>query len=607
VLRNASTGGIRVTLGSDQRTAAGSAFALLDFGGLEGAGGVVHVHDRIALARGQVPQSDISVLQVTDVKNRVAYRLQIDRFTRVLRIVSPPGGLGGSAIDESTGTQVPADGVRTLAVDIAAQAGRSLVVRVDGRTVVSRRGMSGGSALRQRFVAVGILNTPASMTTLSVTHDALQVSMDSTPSSDQSGVSASDLTLAPSVSLVPPANLAPPAITGDAVAGQPFTASAGTWSDANGVRIRWSRCDGDGSNCQQIPNASGSSYTPDSSDAGSTFLISVTASNDAGTAVAASRISPLVSDSKAVLVTAPSIAGAPTEGTTLTASPGTWTWRTGSFSYAWQRCDASGANCAAIPGATSSTFGLGHDDIGSTIRVLVTAPGLTAPTTAASPITDAVQLSPPINLSAPTVSGAAVTGAVLTATAGDWAESSAPYGYTWDRCSAAGVCVPITGAGGNTYRLGMEDLGSALRVTVTAANAAGASSASSSPSGAVALGAPAISAGTAISGRTVVGTTLTLSTGTWNDPQAAIAIAWQRCAADGSSCTTIDGATAPTYVLTDNDAGASIQAVVTATNAGGSTTATATAGSTIIGAPAPPAPADGDNATVTPVATESGP
>ena len=34
-------------------------------------------------------------------------------------------------------------------------------VRVNGRTVISRNDLAGGDALRQRFLAVGILNTPA--------------------------------------------------------------------------------------------------------------------------------------------------------------------------------------------------------------------------------------------------------------------------------------------------------------------------------------------------------------------------------------------------------------------------------------------------------------
>ncbi len=487
VLRDSATGGIRVTLGAAQRTAPGSAFALLDFGGLGGAGGVVRVHDRIGLDRGDVPQSDLSVLQVTDIENRVAYRLQIDRLTRVLRLVSPPGGLSRSGLDVSTGTRVPDDGVRSLTVDIAAQAGRSLVVQVNGRTVVSKQGLSGGDALRQRYLAVGILNTPASMTTLSVNHDALQVDVGSAAGGDQSGVSAAGIALSPIVTLVPPANLAPPAIAGDDVAGEPLTATPGTWSDAGGLRIRWSRCAGDGSGCQQIADASGASYTPDSSDAGSTFLVTVTATNNAGTGVATSSLTPVVANFKPVLMSAPSIAGDTTEGSTLIASPGTWAWRNGTFTYAWQRCDATGANCATIAGATAATLALGSDDVGSTIRVLVGAPGLTDTTTVAAHATDVVQRAAPVNLSAPVVTGEAVTGSVLTAAPGTWSDPSASFVYTWDRCSADGSCLPISGANGNTYRVGVEDLGSLLRVTVSATNARGVGTASSTPGGATTL------------------------------------------------------------------------------------------------------------------------
>jgi hypothetical protein len=589
VLHNASTGAIRVTLGSADRTAPGSAFALLDFGGLDGASGVVHVHDLIGLDRGQVPQSDLSVLQVTDVENRVAYRLQIDRITRILRLVSPPGGLGRAGLDVSTGMQVPDDGVRTLAVDVAAQAGRSLVVQVNGKTVASRQGLSGGNAVRQRFLAVGILNTPATMTTLSVTHDALQVGVGSAAAGDQAAVTSSGLQLAPEVSQVPPSNLAPPTITGDAVAGQPLVATPGRWNDADSVRVRWSRCADDGTSCDQIANANALTYVPDTGDAGSTFLVTATAANDAGTGVAASTLTPVVANSKPVLLTAPSIAGVPVKGSTLTASPGTWSWRNGSFTYAWQRCDSAGANCATLDGATASTLTLGPDDVGSTIRVLVTAPGFTTPTSAAAPATDPVRPATPLSLAAPTVSGNAITGALLTATTGDWSDAPASYAYTWDRCSTNGACAQIPGANGSTYSVGIEDLGSTLRVTVAASNAGGTGTAASAPTAPVGPAAPSISAAPAISGDTVVGSTLTLSTGTWSDAQATLGITWQRCPADGSACVTIDGATGTTYTLTDNDAGSIIEAVVTATNAAGSASAT-TAGTAAITLPAPPAP-----------------
>jgi hypothetical protein len=74
-------------------------------------------------------------------------------------------------------------------------------------------------------------------------------------------------------------------------------------------------------------------------------------------------------------VVAPSIGGTPAVGTTLQAVPGTWadeTKPTG-FLYQWQRCDAAGAACVAIPGATGSSYVLTPADAGATIRIAVTA------------------------------------------------------------------------------------------------------------------------------------------------------------------------------------------------------------------------------------------
>ena len=376
VTRNAANGAIRVTLGGAKRTTPGSAFALLDFGGLAGAAGVVRVHDRIGLDRGQRLESDLSVLQVTDVDNRIAYRLQVDRSTRLLRLLSPPGGLSRRGLDISTGTIVPNDGVRTLAVDVAAQAGASIIVRINGHTVISKNDLAGGDARKQRYLAVGILNTPAGFATMSVTHEELQVDVSSANGATQAGVSGTDLPLASAVTLVPPANVGAPTINGTMVTGETLTADVGSWTAANSVRVRWSRCAGDGSGCQPIPDATGTSYVTDSGDAGASFVINVTAVNAAGTAQAASASTPVVANFKPVNVTLPSTAGTPKQGSDLTASAGAWQWRNGSFTYAWQRCDASGSSCATVAGQTSATYTLGYPDVGSTIRVLVTAPGI---------------------------------------------------------------------------------------------------------------------------------------------------------------------------------------------------------------------------------------
>jgi NHL repeat-containing protein len=71
--------------------------------------------------------------------------------------------------------------------------------------------------------------------------------------------------------------------------------------------------------------------------------------------------------------TPPAITGSTTVGQTLTASAGTWNNAPVLYAYQWEDCDATGANCVVISGATSSTYVTLASDTGHTIRVIVTA------------------------------------------------------------------------------------------------------------------------------------------------------------------------------------------------------------------------------------------
>jgi fibronectin type 3 domain-containing protein len=185
----------------------------------------------------------------------------------------------------------------------------------------------------------------------------------------------------------------------------------------------------------------------------------------------------------------PTVTGTARDGETVTADPGTWS-AIGSVQYAyqWRRCDAAGASCADIPGATQKTYVLGPGDVGTTVRVSVTATnsvGSSTASSAASPVVDAV---PPANTAPPTVSGMAIEGEPLTADAGAWS-GTAPlqYAYQWRRCDVSGgSCADIDGATNATYVLVAEDVGATVRVAVTASNSAGSSSAVSDATGAVA-------------------------------------------------------------------------------------------------------------------------
>jgi hypothetical protein len=69
----------------------------------------------------------------------------------------------------------------------------------------------------------------------------------------------------------------------------------------------------------------------------------------------------------------PTVTGTPQQGQTLTAAPGTWTADDAAFTYQWQHCDATGANCTDVAGATQPTYAVTAADVGFTLRVNVTA------------------------------------------------------------------------------------------------------------------------------------------------------------------------------------------------------------------------------------------
>lgn len=69
----------------------------------------------------------------------------------------------------------------------------------------------------------------------------------------------------------------------------------------------------------------------------------------------------------------PTVTGTAQQGQTLTATPGTWTAPEATFGYQWQHCDAAGANCVDVPGATTQTYAVTPADVGATLLVVVTA------------------------------------------------------------------------------------------------------------------------------------------------------------------------------------------------------------------------------------------
>ena len=73
-----------------------------------------------------------------------------------------------------------------------------------------------------------------------------------------------------------------------------------------------------------------------------------------------------------------------------------------------------------------------------------------------------------------------------------------------------------------------------------------------------------------IAGTPQVGQTLTTTNGTWSNNPTSFAYQWLRCNAGGNACVSVANGTQRTYTLVGADAGRTMRARVTATNADGS-------------------------------------
>ena len=418
-----------------------------------------------------------------------------------------------------------------------------------------------------------------------------------TPASAGSGTTTTTGTPTGAVTL-PPVNTGAPAISGGAVDGDTLTSSNGSWLDSpTSYAYQWQDCTTGslGLMCTNISGATDSSYTLTESDVGDTVRVLVTAGNSAGSTSAASAETAAVTLPPAPANTAaPVVTGSPAQGQTLSTSNGTWSNSPENYSYAWQDCDSSGANCTDISNASASTYTLTGTEVGHTIRSVVTAANDGGSDTASSAPTAAVTMAPPVDSAAPAISGSAVQGQTLTTSNGSWSGSPASYLYVWEDCSSSGAsCTDISNASATTYTLTSTDVGHTIRSVVTASNAGGANSASSAQTAAVTSATPAAPTNTAvpaISGTAQQGQTLTASSGSWSGSPTSYGYQWQDCSSS-TSCTNISGATSSSYTLQSSDVGKTVDVVVTATNAGGSKSATS-AQTAAVASATPAAPAN---------------
>jgi fibronectin-binding autotransporter adhesin len=309
-----------------------------------------------------------------------------------------------------------------------------------------------------------------------------------------------------------PTNTAVPVVTGTTRVGFSLSTTTGTWSGAPTItfKYQWQRCNSTGGACSNIVGAISSFYLISNADVGSRLRVEVTGTNTAGSAKAVSEPTTLVEGQGPLNSVSPVITGSARTGQTLRTSNGTWTGSTPiTFTYQWRRCNAAGAACVAIGGATSNTYVVAAADVGSRLLVSVTATNGVGSATENSDPTEVVVAGTgtggatrPANTRRPSFIGVLARGRTLRAVNGTWTGTTPmTFSYQWQRCPATGTeCTAIPLATRSTYVLTAADVNRRIRLQVTGANAAGSAQALSVISARVAARAPAAAKGKTIRG-----------------------------------------------------------------------------------------------------------
>ena len=262
--------------------------------------------------------------------------------------------------------------------------------------------------------------------------------------------------------------------------GDTLSVSNGSWTGSFPITFtyQWKKCDSPTGSCFKIPGATRNTFTVTTDLYGQTIRAEVTATNSAAAVAQNSESTKIVSAIAPLSRATPQITGTNMVGQTLALTAGTWDGSLPlTFTYSWRRCNPPGdlASCVQIPGATTATYIPVVADIGQTIRVWITgtnpAGSDTAVTNHTFPVVDKPHFAP-TSSDSPLIVGTLEVGGVLTASVGTFT-GDAPIAtkQQWQRCNAIGsACKDIKGATKQIYHPASSDVGSTLRLVVTATN-----------------------------------------------------------------------------------------------------------------------------------------
>jgi Ca2+-binding RTX toxin-like protein len=194
-----------------------------------------------------------------------------------------------------------------------------------------------------------------------------------------------------------------PAINGGNTVDSPLTLTAGLWDGSTPITFTysWRRCNaqGDLATCVQIPGATLATYTPTSADIGSSIRVWITGTNPQGSDTAVTNHTFPVVDKPhfaPTAATSPLVGGTAGIGRQLTANVGSYDGDAPiATQFAWQRCDATGGSCRAIPSAKKVVYFPTAKDVGYTLRINVTATNAYGKMTLQSSPTEPIAMLPP--------------------------------------------------------------------------------------------------------------------------------------------------------------------------------------------------------------------
>ena len=325
--------------------------------------------------------------------------------------------------------------------------------------------------------------------------------------------------------------------------GTALIAVPGFWDDGVTLTYTWQ------ANGTNITGASAVSYTPIAAQLGQALTVTVTGTKAGYAPVSRVSAPGTVEAGTQVLQPTPTITGTPRAGTAVTGAPGTWDANT-TRTYKWL------LDGVVIDGATAVTYTPTIDQIGKSLAFEVTSTraGYTTvvKTSAGKTIVGLAQTLTPT----PTISGDVRFPNTLTVVPGTWdADTTLTQQWFVDG-------VAIEGATALDYTLALADIGKAITVAVTSTKPTyETATTTSAATAAVAAGDLTLTPTPTISGTPKVGVELTAIPGTWD---VGTTLTYQWSDDEGE----ITGATASTYTVSANEAGAAITVAVTGTKAG---------------------------------------